>query len=251
MISGGLIAIKNHNLVYNGGMKRLWELVSASPANIAAAVFLLIVFSLPQPGGDNKDVRLATMAALTVDHTFAITNYHWSNDWAQSPTNHQIYANKPPGPAIIGAPIYFLVDHLVIHEPLNRNQQRYADRGLYNHFISIVIQALPFALIVCWAAVWLKKEQASKSAVQFASWAMLFGTTASLFMNSYFGHGLAALCVLAATLCFLQRSYTWSAFFLGWAALSDYGYIHAREKFMATGSQERGSGCSVTPLHVD
>lgn len=51
---------------------------------------------------------------------------------------------------------------------------------------------------------------------------MLFGSTASLFMSSFFGHCMAAACVLALCLALVKRRYAWAGLAFGLALLSDY-----------------------------
>jgi hypothetical protein len=89
--------------------------------------------------------------------------------------------------------------------------------------ISIVLQALPFAFLAMLAAAWLQTQKLSAPAIHFGTLAILFGTTASMFMNSYFGHGLAAVFFLATTLSVLQTRYRLAGFLFGWALLCDYG----------------------------
>lgn len=202
---------------------RLKKTIITSPALPAAAVFLLVMTVSPHQGGANQDARLATMAALTSEGTFAITNFPWTIDWAKSPINGKIYANKGPGPAIVGAPVYWVIDSLAPSlNGVSRYQQRTEDRQSYGHVISLLLQALPYAILVCVIARWLH-GRVGGSGMHFATWAFLFGTTASLFMNTYFGHGMAALGILSATYFSLRQRYAWAGFFLGWAALSDYG----------------------------
>ncbi len=62
---------------------------------------------------------------------------------------------------------------------------------------------------------------------------MLFGNTASLFMNTYFGHAMAATWVLALCLGLLQRRYVWSGLAYGVALLSDYSSALLLPGFLA------------------
>lgn len=201
----------------------LYQIIGTSPIKIWVLVFIVIMVLLPQSGGGNESARLATMAALTREGSFSIDQYRWTQDWAVSPVNGRLYANKPPGPAIIGAPVYWLLDQLITEHDTDRALELYKDRELYGHVISLLTQALPYALLTLLVAHWLQTQGILRSAILFGTLGMLFGTTAAFFMGSYFGHGMAALFILAATLCLLRRQYSACGWLLGWAALCDYG----------------------------
>jgi hypothetical protein len=51
---------------------------------------------------------------------------------------------------------------------------------------------------------------------------MLFGNTADLFFNVYFGHGMTAIFLLAACLAHLERNSFWVGLFFGFALLTEY-----------------------------
>jgi len=216
-------------------LRHLYRLVATSPVKLLGLAFLLILMLFPQDGGPNKNARMASLAALITDHSFAITNYPWTEDWAISPTNGQKYANKPPGPVILAFPAYILIDRLAFLNPASteaRRRQLFLDRNTYSHVLSLLLQALPYALVTLLIAKWLKEQHVPDVAIHFGTLTILFGTTAALFMNSYFGHGMAALFVLAATYSLLRRQYTACGFLLGWAALSDYGAVLLIVPFM-------------------
>ena len=199
-----------------------------SPFRWIGAAFLVAMILLPQMPGENEEARLATMAALVSQHTFAITTYPWTLDWAQSPVNGNLYSNKPPGPVILGTPIFWLIDQApslstrAVHES-TRIGQRFQDRHIYNHVVSIAIQAIPFVMLVLFISSTLINQGYSVTSVHFGVISMLFGTTASIMMNSYFGHGVAALFVLGAAFSVMQKKYAIAGLCMGIAVLSDYG----------------------------
>mgnify|MGYP003693591663 CR=1 FL=1 len=55
------------------------------------------------------------------------------------------------------------------------------------------LQIVPFFVLVLWVCRRLLKDGVDLSAVHFFALASFFGNTAAIYMNSNFGHGVAAL----------------------------------------------------------
>jgi hypothetical protein len=93
------------------------------------------------------------------------------------------------------------------------------------HRLSFLTQAIPYAMVtLLWMPV-LGGLGLPIGALHFCAVALLFGNSASLFMNTFFGHGMAAMFVMASVLAVLRRWPVRVALFLGLAILCDYGAI--------------------------
>ncbi len=243
-------------------LTRLWT----RPCSPWIAIFLAANLVIHPDYGTNPESRFAALCAMVEDHSFRIDHYKdLTIDWARTPDGHY-YSNKAPGPMLLGFPVFWVMDKVWTAgaagvEPQARPPQRaqrtqsprrndlvaertaslqaardgarIAHAGTSLAVLSLLFQALPFALLVALAAEWLEGVGASPGAIHLACAAMLFGNTASLFMNTYFGHGMAAVCVLALCLCLIKRWYVWAGLAYGWALLADYSSAVLLPGFLA------------------
>src|ERR1041385_5650736 len=118
-------------------------------------LFLIINIAMPQKGNPNPASRLAAMAAFCETRTFQIDDYTlerplgWTNDWSRGPDGH-FYSNKAPGPILIGLPVFWLIDQWVTAgatTPEARFLRRRMNLPVYNQFLSILFQIIPFAVL--------------------------------------------------------------------------------------------------------
>jgi hypothetical protein len=177
------------------------------------------------PVGTNPTSRFATLAALSEDFSFRVDPYQdWTIDWARGPDGHY-YSNKAPGPALLGFPVYKILDLFLtrgVEARADRDRLRHEWRGIPLRVLSLLFQILPFLLLAAlWERRW-RKEGHSPRAARIAFIALLMGTSATVFLNSYFGHGLTAVCLLALVYVLRNRSPFGSAFFFGWGLLCEY-----------------------------
>lgn len=180
-------------------------------------------------GETNELARFATLRAMTSDLSFQIDRYiDWTPDWSLSPNGHY-YANKPPGTMFLAAPLFFILDHsaklIESFEPeKHRNAQgiRIAPGPSVRIATSVILQLIPFAILVFLAANFMQSIGVSAIAIHFTTLSLLFGNTASIFMNSLFGHGVTAIFSLLALLTLLKRRYYLMGFSLGFAVLNEY-----------------------------
>jgi hypothetical protein len=174
----------------------------------------------------NPYARHATLQAIAEEHGLAIDGYRGATcDWAHSPDGHY-YSNKAPGPTLLAVPFYLPVDAMVVAHAKNRaerDDRRKQARDAVLSYLAIALQAVPFALVVLLAAQALARQGASRQAIELATLAMLFGNTASLLMNTFFGHGMAALFTLALALALLDRRLFLAGLLFGLDVLTDYG----------------------------
>ena len=188
--------------------------------------FILINLLVTQDGEKNPMSRFATMRAMSEQQTFQIDDYkHWTMDWAQTPDGHY-YSNKAPGPMLIGLPVFWGMDQLTkLNGKRNVDKQGrlQAPGWLHKTAVCFFLQILPFALLLFFVTEYLFRQDRGESAVHFVAIAILFGNTAALFMNNWFGHGITALFLLAAVLAMKRRKFLIMGLTYGLALLSDYG----------------------------
>jgi hypothetical protein len=189
-------------------------------------VFFLLQFLVTQDGGQNAASRLLSMRGMAENGTFSIDPYLKStDDWALSPSGIH-YSNKAPGPIILGFPIFYILDE--IHRPFEkipvdgiRPQPEYFQAT----FLSFFLQALPFGILCLLIVAWMLQSWIDRETVLFFLMAALFGNTAIIFMNSYFGHAFSALLQLAGIFYLYRKRFDLAGLFFSFAMLSDYGFV--------------------------
>ncbi|TNF29052.1 MAG: hypothetical protein EP319_07780, partial [Deltaproteobacteria bacterium] len=188
-------------------------------------IFLLINIIARGTGGHNEGARLATLRAMSEQGSFVINKYEWGDDWSINKKGEK-FANKAPGPMFLGFPVYFVIDTLFKnHEKAtidkdghNTTRLRATPRAIF----SIIMQVIPFALFMLWLSKKLLVQGLSTPAVHFSMLALLFGNTSSIFMNTYFGHGMAGAFAIALTYSLYVRNYRMVGLFYGLTLLSEY-----------------------------
>lgn len=197
---------------------------------ISAWIFIQIL--LPSPVGTNPMSRMASMAALCSENRFEINSYikedpkfDWTVDWAKTPDG-RYFSNKSPGTALLGAPIFCIVDKLFFGksetDPTLRSQIQYKARWIVSWLVALLLQILPMAAIVLWVQQKMKEQDASLRAQRWVTLALLFGHTGAIYMNSLWGHGLSVVLCLLAWLTMQSRHWITFGFMLGLALLNDY-----------------------------
>ena len=229
----------------------VWSEWRRSPLLPWVLLFLFVSLLVTQRGGTNAMARIAALRSLTDGGTLYIDPYKdWTIDWALSPNGH-FYQNKAPGSVFIGLPVFALTDLLERHTGANLRDEagRLPVPGYLTHIVLVLsVQLLPFSLLVLLVGRELAARGVSPTGQHFFALAALFGNTASMLMNSYFGHGLAAVLFLATFLFWLQRRWTLSALCLSWCVLSEYGALFVLPAFaVATVYRERNLRW-VTPV---
>ncbi|NUM88355.1 MAG: hypothetical protein HUU37_04040 [Bdellovibrionales bacterium] len=194
------------------------------------AAFLVLALAVTQDGGTNPLSRYAAMRAVTESGTLHINRYvDWTHDWAESP-NGNYYSNKAPGAALLGLPLFALTD--LVAAPLEegrRDEKGRRPHPSYPQHLALVLllQLLPFSGLVLAIARWLRERGISHARIHLFALLALFGNTASILMNSYFGHGMAACLMLAFSWFALQERFFAAGIALGLSALTDYGGLLA------------------------
>lgn len=189
-------------------------------------LFLALTAILDLWGDTNPRSRLALLASLKEDQTFSIDPYKdWTIDWAKATDGHY-YSNKAPGPVFLALPFYWILDAFLTHGAPNRlarDEIRSLHAERVSQALSLILQVIPFIALYFWLLHVLESLGLSARALQFFSLAYYFGTTATLFMNTFFGHGLAAVMATGLLLSLINRRWFLAGTLFGWGVLSDYG----------------------------
>lgn len=189
-------------------------------------VFVAICIACELRQNTNPYSRYAALVAMTETGSFAIDSYkEMTVDWSLSPNGHY-YSNKAPGAVLVAFPLFWAGYKLLTlntSDPSELARKRAKLAFPILKWLSILLQSIPFALISVLILRYLNGAGISLNGLLLATLALLFGHTASLLMNTFFGHALAAVFILAMALALLRGSWAWAGFSFGWAALTDYG----------------------------
>jgi len=187
---------------------------------------LIAQVAFQQQGGTNARSRGATLLALVEEGSFQMDRYlSLTVDWAQTPDGH-FYSNKAPGPVFLALPVFWAVDRVQTWGVADRQQRDVIREQSINgnlRFLSLLLQLLPFLLVV---GLWyreLENLKVSSATRTLFLCAVLFSNTAAVFMNTFFGHGLAAVWMLLLFWAVWKQRFALAGFCFGWAALCDYG----------------------------
>lgn len=168
--------------------------------------------------------RMMTMAAMLEDHSFEVSRYvvpiEWSEDWSRTPDG-KYYSNKPPGPMLIGFPVYAVLDKLINHSPhrSERDQFRVDHKMIYMWTLGVLFQLLPILFLFYGTVLHFRLSLYQELILFFC---ILYGNTASFYYSNWGGHGLHAFLNLALMLALVKRKQTYAGFLFGLALLTDY-----------------------------
>lgn len=166
------------------------------------------------------------MRAMVEQSSFQIDAYkHWTVDWAQKPGGAS-YSNKAPGPMFIGFPLFFVIEKLT----KNGRKEKFDSKGHRINYVSsgprvvmsLFLQLIPFALIGFLLMKKIAMGEASVAQMNFTSLAFFFGTTISLLLNVYFGHGMTAIFLLLIFYGIVGEKPSLVGLGFGLALLSEY-----------------------------
>ncbi|MBT7608830.1 MAG: hypothetical protein HN576_03685 [Bacteriovoracaceae bacterium] len=181
-------------------MKKICEKLWNNPVAIWCLIFILINILFRATGGANPASRYATMRSMVEQSSFMIDSYkHWTVDWAQKPGGGT-YSNKAPGPMFIGFPLFFIIEKMT----KNGRKKKLNDKGHRINYVSsgprvlmsLALQLIPFALLCFHMIKKLDLKNLSLAQINFLCLSLFFGTTISLLLNVYFGHGMTAIFLL-------------------------------------------------------
>jgi len=206
---------------------RLLRVGRKSPLVPLVFLFAITQIAFEHSGGTNERSRMAAIFAFFERGSFRLDpDYEkFTGDWAQTPDG--VYtSNKAPGPTILALPILYPFDTL-----LTFNTKSASDRvrlrekaGLpFAKIVSILLQVIPWALISLVLLGICIENNISLFPTLSLLVCFLFGTTTTLLLNAYWGHGVSAVFLLLFVLAIFWKEFAWAGFFFGWSLLSDYG----------------------------
>lgn len=198
----------------------------------AAIFFLWINFVSTQTGGYNAMTRMMTLYAILEDGTFQLDPYlPLVGDWTKSRHTDHYYSNKAPAPVILALPLYIPLHYLGKNIRGLDGNKAPLPAYLEKTGISFLTQVFPMVVIAFFLTILLRSQFfMSPSAEIFFLLSLLHGSTTALLWNSFFGHGMAALFLLASYLFLKKERLAWSALCFSLAAFSDY-YVVALAPF--------------------
>jgi hypothetical protein len=201
--------------------------------------FLVLNGAVRHHGGNNPNSRFAALRAMVRHGSFRIDRLrNWTSDRARGPDGH-LYSNKAPGPVLLVFPLAWALDRLGVDGSPGSGSS--GPNLAYRTGFSLLFQAVPYAFVAWLVDRLLARRGRSRAARLFAALAILFGNTAVLFMNTFFGHGLAAWCLLGAAVALQEERYASAGLLFGWGALSDYALLPLAPLLLFGGAR-RGSG---------
>lgn len=209
--------------------KLVWLLERMRRNPVAHWCLLFVVLSVTVANHNNNAnpySRFATLMAVAEQHSLEIDAYRNTTcDWSHKPDGHY-YSNKAPWPTLLALPFYLPMDAVVVAHAKDRNKRdarRLAARSALLDYLALALQVIPFALLVMFGASVLAARGVSRPAIELSALAMLFGNTASLLMNMYYGHGMAAVLTLGLAFALLGQHLVLAGLLFGLNVLSDYG----------------------------
>lgn len=207
------------------GPRRALPGLLRNPGRDWIILFLAIEYLARLDTSPNPDSRWTTLAAMAEDHSFRTDNYYgYSVDWARMPDGHY-YSNKAPGPALLAFPLFAYLDRQLTAGSSNRGERdarRVASKNEILFEISFFTEAVPYAIVTLLVLGALQALSLPVFSLHVTAVALLFGNGASLFMNTFFGHGISAMLVLAMLLALHRRRLFLVGLFFGLACLCDY-----------------------------
>lgn len=195
-------------------------------ASIWIMGFIVMSFIVRGTGESNGAARYAYFQSVIEQQTFAIDSFkQWTGDWSTSPSG-KTYSNKPPGPLFLTLPVYYVFDKIT---KLSGNRS-YNKNGIVTNdiggtakvFFNFLTKVLPFSLLILFISFSMQQKGYSAASIHFFAITSLFGTTASIFMNACFGHGMASIMFLGMLWSWMEKKYRLVGFLYGFTLLTDF-----------------------------
>lgn len=159
----------------------------------AATVSLLTVYSwfIPEPG-PNELSRIDLAFALAREHRTTIDSY-FHNTVDRALVGQHYFSDKPPGLAMLAAPILWLLDRGGLLGAFGAVRLSYVA-----HLLTVVVVSLPAALMVPLLATLAIDLGAGRARALGAAVVMALSTALLPFATVFFAHATAAFFALAA-----------------------------------------------------
>ena len=206
-----------------------------TPSSWILAGVLLVQTFLSLEVGVNPLSRLAGMAAFCRTGSLEISDYvrdeksAWTLDWARTPEG-KTYSNKAPGGVLLGIPVFCALERVL--GAGGSVEAQHAIRHPASWVLSVLFQILPLGFLILRLKAFLPPDEKQRIALVLV---LGLGTTAALFMNTWFGHGLTAVLSLAVLLALLSGSAFWAGILVGFGVLVDYSSLLALPALLCVG----------------
>lgn len=140
-----------------------------------------------QGGGPNQFSRFALAAAFAEEGSVCIDNYHQLTI-DKSVKDGRYFSDKPPGLALLGAPIYFFLQKVV--RPLtNVGDHDWRNWLLYVLTLTTVSVPVALSMTAFFQRAW---QQAGGSAALWVTLALALGSPLAVYASLYYSHALCA-----------------------------------------------------------
>jgi hypothetical protein len=182
-------------------------------------------------GGNNQNSRLDLTRAITEEHRLRIDSYHSSTSDETFFRGHH-YSNKAPGQPLLGVPA--VAGTRAVLRAIGSEPSSVSGVNWIAYLGTIWTASLPTALAAL-ALVWIAMRLgASPTAAWFSALVFALGTPIWAYSTIYWGHSLAAACLVFAFAALLglgsssdrRGDLRWGAALgtsAGWAVVTEYG----------------------------
>lgn len=190
----------------------------------AFGVCLLLVHAYSfQGGGWNQNAQLDVVRALVEQHGFEISAYA-ANTGDISYFEGRVYANKPPGLAILAAPLYGLLYGVERVAGVLPTTPSWVATNAY--VLSLFVSVVPGVGTVLLLQAWFRREGATEREALLLAGAFGLGTLTLPYSGLLMSHNLVAFLLFGGFMAVTSADPTASRFglaglSLGWAVVTD------------------------------
>lgn len=205
-----------------------------------------------QGGGWNQNARFDTVRALVERGNFEITAFA-DNTGDVVEYRGKLFANKPPGQALLGAPVYFVLFHLERAVGLTPGEPALANANAYA--LTWFTGGLPTSALVVLMALAFKRRGATRRQALLLASAFGTGSLILPYAGMLMSHNLTAFLLFAAWFALAtpnagDRSAAVAGGLLGFAVLCDFLAAPAAAMLVAYALWRRPSGGQAAALAI-
>lgn len=215
-------------------MKMKLKQFMQTPGAYLLLAILLVNIICGQHGGNNPNSRFSLLRMMSEKATFNIEpivkqGYRfWTDDWSRTDLEHY-YSNKAPGSAFMALPFFLPLDKISKLTWKKQDKQTWfytPPSRSTRKLTSIFSQVLFFIMLFLTLARRNQLAPLFKNQASVIIFLVLFGfaNTASNYMNTLFGHGLAAVMTFWFINSLLINNPIQLGIAFGFGLLNDYSF---------------------------